>query len=582
MRTTTSSEPYANGEKEEEEEKKKQQHSRLVSSSEEKIPYGFNDVQYSPISSYNNDEEKKQQKEKNIKDFFGKDKDGRVTPLRRPQIVDRLHLMFFLVSIPALLIMIALFIVLYVRDDVNAYVALCSISGVACFTAVGMTCLLILCHLTAYTCPSQQRLIFRIVLLVPVYALDSFIALLFYPVSSIVAVVRDTYEAYVIYQFYFLLMEYLEGEERVLQLWKCFGTGDNYIEVEDLDDPLPSNTKDEIHMDHPLRRCNALASSIHGNSVSSPSHPVIVKKKKKTSSQSVRELETPLLPEGKEEKEEKREEEVRIPKEVEKEGSMPREGTTYVMHHIFPFNFIFSPIPLDENTLYLWKLFLTQYVILNPLLTILTVPLYFTGFYHDGSFSPYDAYLYLAVIRTISVSFALTALVYFYFATKKFMQVYSPTSKFLAIKAVVFLSFWQGVLLNTLVFYGIIPDSPITPAKEVTADLQNFLICLEMYGVSIAHRWIFNDDIYLIACNGQRQKLRLWIIRHILSVSDLIDEAGSVVRMAPRTAQRMIQQRFAHWRQSTTQSAEKGISSKEKKTPPSEVQQQQQQPSPET
>ncbi|KAH9597888.1 Organic solute transporter subunit alpha/Transmembrane protein 184 [Trypanosoma melophagium] len=564
--TTPFKQQHYREEVEEEKGEKKKQRACLISSSEHRIPYGPNDVDYSPVSSYNDEEKKRQGKEENIKDVFGNDKDGRVIPLRRPQIVDRLHLMFFILSLPALLIMIALFVVLYVRDDVKAYVALCSISAVACFTATGMTCLLILCHLKAYTCPSQQRLICRIVLLVPVYAFDSFIALLFYPVSSIVAVVRDTYEAYVIYQFYFLLMEYLEGEERVLQLWRCFGTGEDYVELEDLDSIKP-NMEGEFVVEHKLRTCYS-TSQLKGNGTLSASTPATVKKKPR----SVRELETPLLPEEEEEQQQQEKEERQENQMNKKEEStLPPERVHY-MPHIFPLNHIFSPIRLDKNTLYLWKLFLTQYVFLNPLLTILLVPLYFTGNYQDGSFSPHDAYPYLAAVRTISVSFALSALVYFYFSTKAYLRVYSPTVKFLAIKAVVFLTYWQGVLLNTLVFYSVIPDSPITPAKKVTADLQNFLICLEMYGVSVAHRWIFNDDIYLIASNGQRQKLRLWVIRHVLSVSDVIDEAGSVVRMAPRTAQHIIQRRFAHWCHRAAQAkekeseSEKGHSGKEKET----------------
>ncbi|KEG10027.1 putative transmembrane protein 184A [Trypanosoma grayi] len=507
------------------------------------IVYRPSEVDGMPIDS-------QQQQQLGLQDCFH-GKDGRVTPCRRPEIVDRMHLLFFLLSVPVVLTIVGLFIVLYIRADVGAYKALCWISGVASFAALGMTGLLVLCHLTAYTCPSQQRLICRIILLVPVYAMDSLIALLIYRAATIVALIRDTYEAYVIYQFYFLLMEYLEGEERVLYLWSQYGTGDGYIELEDDDNEGESKgvlrssaaetrarrtectrnkREGEVGQQKPqVNEMNTSGGSRTGVAVAEPTREKTPETNK--SPRATKELELPLL----------------SSRQQSETGMMP----TRFMPHVFPMNYFLAPIPLNAGTLFLWKLFLTQYMIVNPLLTLVTVPLYFNGYYHDGFFYVKDFYPYFALVRTISVTFALTALVYFYFATKAYMQVYSPTVKFLAIKAVVFLTFWQGVLLSVLVFYNVIPDTHLFSAKEFAAALQNILICLEMYVVSIAHRWVFNDDIYLRSSNGQRLRLHIWAIRHVLSISDVIDEAGSVVRMAPRTAERMIRQRLAHWRRRT-------------------------------
>lgn len=44
----------------------------------------------------------------------------------------------------------------------------------------------------------------------------------------------------------------------------------------------------------------------------------------------------------------------------------------------------------------------------------------------------------------MSVSLALYALFLFYFATRELLQPFEPVLKFLTIKAVIFLSFWQG------------------------------------------------------------------------------------------------------------------------------------------
>jgi len=55
-----------------------------------------------------------------------------------------------------------------------------------------------------------------------------------------------------------------------------------------------------------------------------------------------------------------------------------------------------------------------------------------------------SAYLYIAIIYNISISLALYALFMFYCATKEQLQPFDPVLKFLTVKSVVFLSYWQG------------------------------------------------------------------------------------------------------------------------------------------
>lgn len=57
---------------------------------------------------------------------------------------------------------------------------------------------------------------------------------------------------------------------------------------------------------------------------------------------------------------------------------------------------------------------------------------------------PSSGFLYVTLIYNVSVSLALYALFLFYFATRELLSPYDPVWKFLTVKSVIFLSFWQG------------------------------------------------------------------------------------------------------------------------------------------
>ena len=63
--------------------------------------------------------------------------------------------------------------------------------------------------------------------------------------------------------------------------------------------------------------------------------------------------------------------------------------------------------------------------------------------YKDGDFSPSGGYLYITIIYNLSVSIALYGLFLFYEATKHILAKYDPVLKFLTVKSVIFLTFWQ-------------------------------------------------------------------------------------------------------------------------------------------
>ncbi|WOH04445.1 hypothetical protein DCAR_0623854 [Daucus carota subsp. sativus] len=145
----------------------------------------------------------------------------------------------------------------------------------------------------------------------------------------------------------------------------------------------------------------------------------------------------------------------------------------------------FLHIPLDGRFIRRCKQGCLQFVILKPILVALTIILYSKGKYHDGNFSAGQSYLYLTIIYTFSYSTALYALYLFYAACRDLLQPFNPVPKFIIIKSVVFLTYWQGVMFFLAAKTGRIKDA------EEAAELQNFILCVEMLLAAMGHYYAF-------------------------------------------------------------------------------------------
>ncbi|XP_032681715.1 transmembrane protein 184B isoform X1 [Odontomachus brunneus] len=146
-----------------------------------------------------------------------------------------------------------------------------------------------------------------------------------------------------------------------------------------------------------------------------------------------------------------------------------------------------------------------QFCLVKPVMAFVIIFLQAFGHYRDGDWSPDGGYIYITVIYNISVSLALYGLFLFYFATRDLLTPFEPVLKFCTVKSVIFLSFWQGVLLAILEKANVI--SPVinslgqsTSAGTVSAGYQNFLICIEMLFAAIALRYAFPYQVYAAGC----------------------------------------------------------------------------------
>jgi len=126
---------------------------------------------------------------------------------------------------------------------------------------------------------------------------------------------------------------------------------------------------------------------------------------------------------------------------------------------------------------------------------------------------------YIAMVTNITVFLAFRGLLRFYHAAKDDLMWMQPFSKFMAIKGIVFLTFWQGLAISIFVnlhvsakaskgdsssaMYGTNSthassqgshDEGQKSPHEMAQEIQNILICLEMLFFSIAHWCVFPAD----------------------------------------------------------------------------------------
>ncbi|PWA30751.1 hypothetical protein CCH79_00009205 [Gambusia affinis] len=268
------------------------------------------------------------------------------------------------------------------------------IAGIFVFMTIPISLWGILQHLVHYTQPELQKPIIRILWMVPIYSLDSWIALKYPRIAIYVDTCRECYEAYVIYNFMTFLLNYLERQYPSLVMM---------LEVQEQQKHLP-----------PLCCC--------------------------------------------------------------------------------------PPWPMGEVLLLRCKLGVLQYTVVRPVTTVIALICQLCDVYDEGNFSFKNAWTYLVIFNNMSQLFAMYCLVLFYRALRDELSPIKPVGKFFCVKMVVFVSFWQAVLIALLVKVGIISEKRTWDWQSVEAvatGLQDFIICVEMFLAAIAHHFSFTYKPYI-------------------------------------------------------------------------------------
>jgi len=161
------------------------------------------------------------------------------------------------------------------------------------------------------------------------------------------------------------------------------------------------------------------------------------------------------------------------------------------IHQIAPLSWFLSDWPVNTSTLSNLRMWCVQFILLRPILSIISVYLESVERYEEFS-------MYFSVALNISVTLAVYALMMFYHTFEEELASQRPLAKFLCIKGVVFFAFWQGVIVQGLVYYGIIHQGKWYSVEELSTFIQNFLVCFEMGLIfTFANAYAFSIEPYL-------------------------------------------------------------------------------------
>lgn len=104
---------------------------------------------------------------------------------------------------------------LYRHGQQHHYIGWFSSAGFVLLT-IPISIRLIVTHLTHWNSPNIQKYVVRIIWMVPIYAIESWLALRFKSLSLYIETLRECYEAYAIFSFLYFLIALLGDEQQII------------------------------------------------------------------------------------------------------------------------------------------------------------------------------------------------------------------------------------------------------------------------------------------------------------------------------------------------------------------------------
>ncbi len=196
-------------------------------------------------------------------------------------------------------------------------------------------------------------------------------------------------------------------------------------------------------------------------------------------------------------------------------------------------NLILNPMDAsDPFTFLALKRGVLQYVQIKPILAVITVVCKAAGVYEDGKIAVNNGYTWVAAVYNFSVFLSLYCLVMFWTCLSTDMKPFRPTSKFLTVKGLVFLTFWQGLAISILVAIGWLKSvGPVGDPEYLSLAVQDMLICLEMPIFALLHQYAFSYKDYIDPFSTQQARLPvLYAARDAIGMYDVWNDSLTTIR----------------------------------------------------
>ncbi|TYJ53631.1 hypothetical protein B9479_005718 [Cryptococcus floricola] len=173
----------------------------------------------------------------------------------------------------------------------------------------------------------------------------------------------------------------------------------------------------------------------------------------------------------------------------------------------FPFPFGFWRFRASKP--YFWHALsfsVMQYVVLRPLISVIGIICQYYGVLCPEEYSIHYAEVYLDAVDFVSISVALYGLIVFYVLCKDELKGKKPLNKFLAIKLIVFFTFYQSFLFSILQSHGVIKATAMWTATNVSDGLSALCTCVEMVFFSVYMGWAYNWTDYTDPSKNPHQR----------------------------------------------------------------------------
>ncbi|ODV94362.1 hypothetical protein PACTADRAFT_71020 [Pachysolen tannophilus NRRL Y-2460] len=199
------------------------------------------------------------------------------------------------------------------------------------------------------------------------------------------------------------------------------------------------------------------------------------------------------------------------------------------VYHPKPLSYLLPAIDISDPLTFLTlKREILQYVWIKPFLCLIISISQMLGTYNVNDVGLFNVYIWTGIIYNMSATMSLYALAIFWKCLYNDLKPFNPWGKFLCVKFIIFVSYWQGVLLAMMNWLGLFDFEPEKGSlknneNNAAIAIQNAMLCVELIGFALGHWYSFNykefDVKHLPNCSRLKFKNAL---KDCFGIGDLV------------------------------------------------------------